>query len=449
MKKLPIIILLLIAVFALGGSSLVFGQSGSVDEEINALNNKIQNQKKQMDELANKQKVYQGMIQKKQQDKASLVNQLSILENRLAKAQLDIDSTNLNIDKTNLEIQKIELDVENVNTEIENEKQHMSSLLRLMYKQDQISTMEMLLLNDSLAEFLSQAKYLENTNSKIKESLDSLKDKKDQLDQSKINLDAKNKELATLKDDLQRKKDDLSYEQDSKGIILEETKSSEAQYQSLLARAKKEQLQAEAEVASIEKIIRQKMAAKDKAKLESGSSEIAWPVTKNTITTGFHDSDYPYRKIIGEFYRKIVLSVYNLDFSTEIYEECFESMYKLSKLLFDPNMIRYHLVQVTEKVVNSEWKYSSHMVIGKIDTEHDVLNLKHSPWEHPCDNTVSTKSFVDLYDEAILVGQAVLYRLNDIVYEDKKVSLDNLLNDLGYDTGKVNEMKLQFYRSIY
>lgn len=300
MKKLPIIILLLIAVFALGGSSLVFGQSGSVDEEINALNNKIQNQKKQMDELANKQKVYQGMIQKKQQDKASLVNQLSILENRLAKAQLDIDSTNLNIDKTNLEIQKIELDVENVNTEIENEKQHMSSLLRLMYKQDQISTMEMLLLNDSLAEFLSQAKYLENTNSKIKESLDSLKDKKDQLDQSKINLDAKNKELATLKDDLQRKKDDLSYEQDSKGIILEETKSSEAQYQSLLARAKKEQLQAEAEVASIEKIIRQKMAAKDKAKLESGSSEIAWPVTKNTITTGFHDSDYPYRKIIGE-----------------------------------------------------------------------------------------------------------------------------------------------------
>lgn len=300
MKKIPIIFLLLIALFAIGGSSLVFGQSGSADEEINALNNKIQNQKKQMDELANKQKVYQEIIQKKQQDKANLVNQLSILDNRLAKAQLDIDSTNLNIDKTNLEIQKIELDMENVNTEIETEKQHMSSLLRLMYKQDQVSAMEMLLLNDSLAEFLNQAKYLENTNSKIKESLDLLKDKKDQLDQSKINLDGKNKELAALKDDLQKKKDDLGYEQDSKGIILEETKSSEAEYQSLLARAKKEQMQAEAEVASIEKLIRQKMAAKDKAKLESGSSEIAWPVTKNTITTSFHDPDYPYRKIIGE-----------------------------------------------------------------------------------------------------------------------------------------------------
>jgi hypothetical protein len=90
------------------------------------------------------------------------------------------------------------------------------------------------------------------------------------------------------------------------------------------------------------------------------------------------------------------------------------------------------------------------MVIGKIDNDHDVLNLNHSPWTHPCDNTeLSTKSFVDLYDEAVLVGQAVLYRLNDIVFENKKQSLDNILNDLGYDTGKANEMELKFYHSIY
>lgn len=163
----------------------------------------------------------------------------------------------------------------------------------------------------------------------------------------------------------------------------------------------------------------------------------------------FVDSLPEHRKIIGEFYRKIVLSVYNLDFNNEIYEECFESMHKLSKMLFDPNTMLFPLVQAAEKAMGLEWKYSSHMVIGKIDTEHDVLNLKHSPWQHPCDNTLSIKSFVDLYEEAILVGQAVLYRLNDIVYKNQKVSLDNLLNDLGYDTGKANEMELKFYRSIY
>jgi hypothetical protein len=164
----------------------------------------------------------------------------------------------------------------------------------------------------------------------------------------------------------------------------------------------------------------------------------------------FVDSLPEHRKIIGDFYREIVLSVYNLEFSTEIYEECFESMYKLSRMLFDPNTTLFPLVQATEKAMGLEWKYSSHMVIGKIDLEHDVLNLKHDTWVHPCDsNEISTKSFIDLYDEAILVGQAVLFRLNDMVYENKQVNLDNILNDLGYDTGKANEMELKFYHSIY
>ncbi len=303
MYKIPklLIVLILTSLIAASNSApYVFGQNGSIDDEIKALNEKIQAQKQQMDNLAEKQKAYQTAIEKKRQDKNSLVNQLSILENRAAKTQLDIDGANIEIDKTNLEIKKIELDMENVDGEIETEKNHIGNLIRLVYKQDQVSTMEMLLLNDSLSEFLNQAKYLENTNDKIKESLELLQNKKDQLKKSQENLDKKNKELVALKIELEKKIDNLSYEQESKEIILEETKSSEAEYQRLLAQAKKEQLQAEAEVYSLEKTIRQKMSQKDKAKLESGSSDIDWPVTGRTITTGFHDADYPYRKIIGE-----------------------------------------------------------------------------------------------------------------------------------------------------
>jgi len=300
MKKLPILLLSLILIGLLTNSASVLGQSGSVDAEIKALNDKIQAQKKQMDSLAEKQKAYQAAIEQKRQDKDNLTNQLSILENRAAKTQLDIEETNINVDKTNLEIKKIQLDMENVDTDIETEKQHIGNLLRLVYRQDQVSTMEMLLLNNSLSEFLNQAKYLENTNDKIKEGLESLQNKKDQLDKSQISLDAKNKDLLALKSELEQKVDNLSYEQQSKEVILEETKSSEAEYQRLLNQAKKEQLQAEAEVYSLEKAVRQKMSEKDKQKLESGSSDIAWPIAGRTITTSFHDPDYPYRKIIGE-----------------------------------------------------------------------------------------------------------------------------------------------------
>ena len=166
MKKFLFILLCLILGGLMSTSVSVLGKAGSIDEEIKALNDKIQLQKKQMDSIAEKQKAYQIMIEQKRQDKNNLLNQLSILENHTAKAQLDIDSTNIDIDKTNLEIKKIQLDMENVDAEIGIEKEHIGSLLRLAYKQDQVSAMEMLLLNDSLAEFLSQAKYLENTNSK-------------------------------------------------------------------------------------------------------------------------------------------------------------------------------------------------------------------------------------------------------------------------------------------
>lgn len=300
MKKLPIILLVLILIGLLGTSASVLGQTGSIDEEIKALNDKIQAQKKQMDSLAEKQKAYQVNIEKKRQDQNTLNNQLSILENRSAKTQLDIDSTNINIDKTNLEIKKIQLDMESVDNDIEIEKQHIGNLIRLVYKQDQVSTMEILLLNNSLSEFLNQAKYLENTSDKIKESLESLQNKRSQLEKSQLALDAKNKDLSDLKKELEQKVSNLQYEQDSKAVILVETKNSEVEYQRLLAQAKKEQLQAEAEIYSLEKTMRQKMSEKDKTKLESGSSDINWPVSGRVITTGFHDSDYPYRKIIGE-----------------------------------------------------------------------------------------------------------------------------------------------------
>lgn len=301
MKKIPLLLLIVLLITGfLNKPDFVFSQAGSIDEEIKVLNDKIQAQKKQMDSLAERQKAYQIAIEQKKQDKNNLINQLSILENREEKLKLDIESTNINIDKTNLEIKKIQLDMENVDTDIETEKQHIANLIRLVYQQDQVSAMEMLLLNDSLAEFLNQAKYLENTNDKIKESLESLQVKRVQLEKSQANLDSKNKELGYLKAELEKKMDNLSYEQESKTIILEETKSSEAEYQRLLAQAKKEQLQAEAEIYSLEKTIRQKMSEKDKKKLESGSSDLDWPTAGRTVTTGFHDADYPYRKIIGE-----------------------------------------------------------------------------------------------------------------------------------------------------
>jgi len=299
-KILKISAIILICGGLLAISPLVFSQYDSLDVEINDLNLKIQNQKKQLEELEAKQKEYQGRIAEKQRDRISLSNQLAILEDRLAQAELDIQGVNLEIDKANLEIRKIEADSANLDEQIEERKKHLATLLRLVYKQDQISTLEMLLLNDSLTEFLNQAKYLEDANQEIIDSVEELKKNKERLDQNKLDLDEKQKELTALKSKLEEKKSGLVYEQENKNYILDETRSSEKEYQNLLAKAKRQQEQIATEIINVERLIRQKMSEKDKKVLESGNNTIAWPVTQNYVVSTFHDPDYPYRRIIGE-----------------------------------------------------------------------------------------------------------------------------------------------------
>lgn len=297
-KALILIIVSFLLVSSFKQPEAVYGSD--LDQEIQDLNLKIQNQKKQLDNIQAQQQQYQAQIQAKRNDKITLSNQLSILEDQLTQAQLEIDGVNLEINKVTLEIKKNELDSESLNQQIETVKQHIAALLQSMYKQDQVSVLETLLLNNSLSDFLSQARYLADTNQELGNSVSDLKSRKEQLDQNKLDLDQKNTDLLALKTQLNIKNDNLAYEQQNKNNLLVETDSSEKQYQALLQQGLVLQRQAEAEISSAEQLVRQKMSKKDQLLLNEGDGTIIWPIPQNIITTGFHDPDYPYRKIIGE-----------------------------------------------------------------------------------------------------------------------------------------------------
>lgn len=297
--KLKIIGVLMIAlIFSIFSGKIIFADS--LDQEIDELTLQIQNQKKAIEDIRAKQQEYQRNIEAKIKDRINLSNQLAILENRMAKAELDIETTAIEISKVSLEIKKLELDEERLDKKIEEKKSHIANLLRMTYKQDQVSTLEMLLMNESLSDFLNASRYISDANREIGESVDSLKMDREDLEKGRLALEEKSKELASLKSKLESNKADLSYEQENKSYILAETRSSEKQYQALLQQAKREQQQAEAEIANAENLIRKKMSEKEKNKLNSGDNVIAWPVPKNVITAGFYDATYPYKNIIGE-----------------------------------------------------------------------------------------------------------------------------------------------------
>ncbi|MFH1822680.1 MAG: peptidoglycan DD-metalloendopeptidase family protein [Patescibacteria group bacterium] len=294
--KLTLPILILGVIF--NTSIFAYSQNDEqINEEVKGLNNEIQNKKDELKTIQEQQDRYAETIKNKQKEQASLNNQLSILDNRLAKAALDIESTQIEIDQINLEIKKVNLEIEENNVAIENLKSHIGSVLRAIYKQNKTNSLEMVLLNDSLGDFLNQMKYLEDINEEITDSLTNLENLKSKLDKNKLSLDEKNKELNNLKEELLDFKLALEGEKNSKEIIVTQVKSSEKEYQRLLALAKEEQERAASDIASLEQTVRTKIANLQGKELEFNDNGLIWPVPKNTITSYFHDPEYPFRYI--------------------------------------------------------------------------------------------------------------------------------------------------------
>ncbi|MDP2830609.1 MAG: M23 family metallopeptidase, partial [bacterium] len=177
------------------------------------------------------------------------------------------------------------------------EKENIEAILRLMHKEDGKTALEIILLNDSLTDFINQVKYLEDINKEIGDSVNKLKQYKEELEQEEAVLAGKKQDLEKLKKDLDDKKQALVSEQENKSFVLDQTRSSEKEYQRLLTLAKQEQEQAAAEIVSLEKTVREKIAKMQDKKLEFNDAGLIWPVPKNIITSYFHDPDYPFRYI--------------------------------------------------------------------------------------------------------------------------------------------------------
>jgi murein DD-endopeptidase MepM/ murein hydrolase activator NlpD len=160
-----------------------------------------------------------------------------------------------------------------------------------------VSSLEVLLLNDSLADFMSEVKYLEDINHGIEKNLRELESLKNELQQEKVNLSNEREQLAKLEDELKSRQEKLQAEKDNKFYLLEQVSQSEREYKRLLAQAKQEQEAAAADIATMEKIVRAKLAKLDGEELKLNENGLIWPVKKNVVTAYFHDPEYPFRHI--------------------------------------------------------------------------------------------------------------------------------------------------------
>ena len=276
---------------------------GDYEAEINTLNAQIDGKKDALSKLRDQQRYYQQLIAEKQKEKASLKNQLSILDNKMAEIELDIEGTKLEIEQTELELRSLELEIAKKDQQINQAQDRLSKLIKTIDQQGSKNTLEIILMNDSFSDFLNDLEYLNNISSAVRDELEDLKDLKASLEEQQQTLNHKREQLAELQQVLADKKYALDQEKENKNFILEQTQLSESEYQALLADAKKEQEQANAEISQLERTVRQKLAQleasrpKNNQNKPNSTSVFIWPVPKNRINAYFHDPDYPFRNV--------------------------------------------------------------------------------------------------------------------------------------------------------
>ncbi len=292
------ILILVLCVFALSLKTSTIAHSMTDDQttqEIQQLNQQIKDNQDKMQDIEKQKAQYAANIAAAQAQADTLQGEMAILDNRIAAAELDVTSTQNQIDQTNLQMKQTDIDIGNKQAAIDKEKNDIATTIKLIYKEKDVSTLEVLLMNDSLDNFLDRIKYLEDVNVGLAQSLDSLKNDEADLQKGKAELVQKNQDLLNLAASLKQNMQALESDKQDKTDVLAETQNSQAKYTGLVEQLKEQQDAANEQITNLEKTVREKMSSLDKSKIQLNPNGIVWPVPKNYITTYFHDPDYPFR----------------------------------------------------------------------------------------------------------------------------------------------------------
>ncbi len=263
----------------------------NLNTEIEASENKIENLKKATEEYAEKIEEYKAKG-------ATLKNQLGLMDNQIIKLSLDIQTTQLQIDKMKLEIEAMNYQIEKEQNEIDLQKENLKEYIKLIDKSDQKSYLEILILNDSFAEFFNQLSYLEEVQNNVQNTVDRMQLLKLAIETQKADSQRQKEELVILKTKIEEQNEKLKYENKAMEIVLIQTKSSEIQFQKLLLETQQRQNEIDSHILNIKDKIKDKIRRLSGGNTSPKSTLVSWPLTgPHHITAYFHDPDYPYRYI--------------------------------------------------------------------------------------------------------------------------------------------------------
>jgi murein DD-endopeptidase MepM/ murein hydrolase activator NlpD len=272
-------------------------EGDALREQIEELNGEVQKKKAEVDEINGRINHYKNLVLDKKIESASLEDQMVLLENRIAKTQVGIEIAEKEIKSLELQIEKANVKLAEYDKRMRVERELLGSMSRRLYRrQTGKSMLEILLSHSSFSEFFSELYAISSLQRRVNETLTRIHSlhaeaEAEQRAREDRKADVSKKKLAL---EVDRRK--LDEERGLKNNILIETRSSEMEYRYLLAELKREQNEADSEIAYLERALREKIILSERIK--DHSTVLSWPIEPTRgITSTFHDPDYPYRHI--------------------------------------------------------------------------------------------------------------------------------------------------------
>lgn len=186
--------------------------SDEIQREIDALTEEIESSENKIDRLQNKK---------------------DTLENRLETIKVDIEKTQVALERTKSKITSVQQRIKETKQELARKKEQIQENAKILYKNGDPSTLEILFSSDNFSDFISRREYLQSA----KDSLNKAAEETKQLQSS---LEEEKAELAVLKREQQSDKNALQHKKEKQQEILKKTRGKEERYQDLRDRQKAE-----------------------------------------------------------------------------------------------------------------------------------------------------------------------------------------------------------------
>lgn len=203
------------------------------EEEKTFLENKLK-------ELGKKIAQYEKDITKTQQEKNTLLNQTSILRNKIKRLALQIQQSNVMIKDLGLQVKDTEISIDKTSLKIEDSKQKLVNVLRTLNEEDQKSLLEILLSEPKLSNFFDNLVALESLSQKNHELLKNIRGLKSNLETQKQTLGDEKEDLGRITKIKTLQRTESLQVQKEKEKLLEQTKGKESEYQRMLQATQKE-----------------------------------------------------------------------------------------------------------------------------------------------------------------------------------------------------------------